>query len=102
MSSAAASLWILPGADLVLRGLEDLAAARATAEAALVEVASVRLRGLGVQVTGASNERADAELRLYSRLGARYPERDPYGVYSAWLEQLASFVAALTQLRRRG
>jgi hypothetical protein len=89
----------LPGADLVLRGLEDLGRARATAEAALVEVAATRLRELGLPVPEAASDADDAELRLYTRLGARHPERDPYVLYGAWLDQLASFVAALRQRR---
>ncbi|MEE9280121.1 MAG: hypothetical protein V3V67_08095 [Myxococcota bacterium] len=101
MSAPADSLRVLPGADLVLRGLEDLARARATPEAALIEVASTRLRSLGVPVPVAPSARSAAELRLYDRLGTRHPDRDPYGLYCAWLDQLASFVVALTQLRER-
>lgn len=89
----------LPGADLVLRGLEDLAAGSATPEAALVEIATTRLRSLGVEVSGAVAGAQAPELELYARLGARHPDRDPYGVYCAWLDQLASFLSALELLR---
>jgi len=101
MSAADRLLEELPGADLVLRGLEDLAGTRATPEATLVEVARSRLRSLGLTIPETPTAQVDAELRLYERLGARYPDRDPYAVYCAWLEQLDSFVCALTQLRER-
>lgn len=101
MSAADRLLEDLPGADLVLPGLEDLAGSRATPEAALVEVARSRLCSLGLTVSEPPAAGVDAELRLYERLGARYPDRDPYTVYCAWLEQLYSFVSALTQLRAR-
>jgi len=99
MSAPDGALDALPGADLVLRGLDDLAGRRATPEAALVEVARTRLRRLGLPVADAVEE-GDAELRLYARLGARHPDRDPYVLYCGWLDQLDSFVWALT--RRRG
>jgi hypothetical protein len=101
MTDLAPALEGLPGADLVLRGLEDLAAARPSAEAALVEVASTRLRALGLAVPDLAPAPEDPELRLYARLGVRHPERDPYALYCAWLEQLASFLASLGQLRER-
>jgi hypothetical protein len=101
MSARAAPLGGLPGAELVLRGLEDLTRARATPEAALVEVARTRLRSLGVAVPEAAASTEDAELRLYARLGARHPDRDPYALYCAWLDQLDSFLWALAHLRGR-
>jgi len=101
MTAAAASLAGLPGSDLVLRGLEDLGAARATAEAALVEVAPSRLRSLGVFVPEGPTGPGEAELRLYARLGERHPDRDPYVLYCAWLDQLDSFLSALTRLREQ-
>jgi hypothetical protein len=101
MSDLARSLAGLPGADLVLRGLEDLARGEATPEAALIEVARTRLRALGVPAPEAGEAGADAELRLYERLGARHPDRDPYVLYCAWLDQLASFLSALGRERER-
>jgi hypothetical protein len=101
MNDLARSLEDLPGADLVLPGLEDLARAQATPEAALVEIARTRLCELGLPVPATTSGEGDAELRLYARLGARHPDRDPYVLYSAWLDQLASFLAALGQVRER-
>ena len=100
MSDPDRYLETLPGGDLVRRGLDDLAHGRPTAEAALVEIADTRLRSLGLPLPDATPA-ADAELRLYDRLGARRPDRDPYPTYCAWLEQLDSFVWALVHLRER-
>lgn len=101
MSAAGACLTGLPGSDLVLRGLEDLGCGRATPEAALVEVAPTRLRALGVPVPARVTARGDAELRLHARLGARHPDRDPYVLYCAWLDQLDSFLSALGHAHER-
>jgi len=83
----------------VLRGLQDLANGEASPEAALVEIARSRLGELGLRVADRAPLARDAELRLYERLAARHPERDPYPLYCAWLDQLVSFLAALRQLR---
>ncbi len=101
MSELARQLQGLPGADLVARGLEDLARGQATPEAALIEVARTRLRALGVPAPASASAEGDAELRLYARLGTRHPDRDPYVLYCAWLDQLASFLAALRRERER-
>ena len=95
-------LEILPGGDLIERGLEDLARSRETPEAALIEIARSRLYALGLPVPQAGEKpERDAELRLYDLLGARHPQRDPYPLYCAWIEQLDSFLRALTLLRSR-
>ena len=92
----------LPGADLVARGLDDLAHERPTAEAALVEVARTRLAELGLSVRERTVGDQDAELVLYARLGARYPNRDAHALYCAWLDQLVSFLAAFKPPRPEG
>jgi len=83
----------------VLRGLEDLARAAPTPEAALIEVARTRLIALGVPLPAPAAGAGDPQLLLYERLGAR--QRDAYGLYCAWLDQLVSFLSALGQLRER-
>ena len=90
----------LPGADLVSKGLSDLADAKSTAEAALVEIARERLVELGLAVEGRTIGEEDAEIVLYARLCERHPEDDPYGLYNAWLDQLVSFLSALGNRRR--
>jgi hypothetical protein len=101
MSALGLGLEDLPGADLVLRGLDDLARSHATPEAALIAVARTRLRSLGVAVPEAPAARVDAEILLYDRLASRRPGRDPYVAYCAWLDQLDSFLWALSHRRER-
>ncbi len=101
MTESVDTLDGLPGADLVVQGLEDLAHSRPTAEAALVEAARTRLADLGLTIDGRTVGDQDAELVLYARLGARFPGRDPYVLYVAWLDQLVSFMSALGNRTRR-
>jgi hypothetical protein len=93
-----AELVGLPGADLVTPGLVDRRSGRESPEAALVEVAHGRLRALGL---AEALPPPQPELRLYERLGEKYPARDPYPIYCAWLEQLDSFLWAMCAIRRR-
>ncbi|HUP21559.1 MAG TPA: hypothetical protein VNB06_01305 [Thermoanaerobaculia bacterium] len=90
----------LPGADLVAPGLVDRRRGRESPEAALVEVAHGRLRALGL-AEALPPPQPLPELRLYERLGQKYPGRDPYPIYCAWLEQLDSFLWAMYAVRRR-
>jgi hypothetical protein len=99
--STAELLEGLPGADLVARGLADLAEGKPTAEAALVEVARTRIQALGLTMGGRTIGDEDAELVLYARLGESHPVGDPYGLYCAWLDQLVSFLSALRSRRAR-
>ena len=87
----------LPGADLIQRGLDDVAAGNETVEALLVEIAAPRLRQLGLRVPDAFSG-GDAEIRLYARLGQN-GALDPYGAYNALLRRLSSFVRALEHRR---
>jgi hypothetical protein len=84
----------------VTPGLADRRAGRDSAEGALVEVAHGRLRALGLAESLPPPEPM-AEIRLYERLGERYPGRDPYPIYCAWLEQLDSFLWAMHVTRRQ-
>jgi hypothetical protein len=88
----------LPGADLVAPGLADRRRGRESPEAALVEVAHGLLRALGLAEALPPPEPMP-ELRLYERLGEKYPGRDPYPIYCAWLEQLDSFLWAMCATR---
>jgi hypothetical protein len=81
----------LPGADLVERGLADLAAGRETAQALLVSIAATKLRSLGLDVP---SPLGDADLRLY-RLLAEDDEDSAHGRYNALVRRLVSFERAL-------
>ncbi|MBN1611611.1 MAG: hypothetical protein JW940_33560 [Polyangiaceae bacterium] len=83
----------LPGSDLVIKGLEDLATERLSPEALLVTAAAPRLRRLGIEVPERALEQA-AELELYDLL-VRSGVADPYSAYNALLRSIVSFAAAL-------
>jgi len=80
----------LPGADLIERGLSDLAAGRESVEALLVGIAAPRLRRLGIAVPDVPQ----AEHRLYARLAGDDPDA-AHGKYNAYLRRLTSFERAL-------
>ena len=93
----------LPGAELVLPGLADLAAGRDTVEALLVEIAAPRLRRLGLDVP--PRDDLEPERRLYLRLHAERPE-GVHARYNALIRRLIAFSQALegrvSRARRRG
>jgi hypothetical protein len=82
----------LPGADLVERGLSDLAAGRETTPALLVLVGAPRLRALGLSVPQVETPRP--EHRLYRHLAAEDPDT-AHTRYNALLRRLVSFERAL-------
>jgi hypothetical protein len=94
-------LSALPGGDLVMRGIQDLAAGtNDSVEALLVQIARPRLVAAGLAVPGPA--RNEAELALYRRLTADGAD-DPYSTYNSLLRRLASCAAALEhKLHRRG
>lgn len=80
----------LPGADLVDRGVRDLAAGRRSIEALLVSRATTRLRACGVPV---GDPLSEADRELYRLLD----ERDGTGAHSAYnalTRRLVSFMHA--------
>lgn len=89
--SVETALASLPGAELVEKGLADLARGEETAEALLVSIGCPRLVGLGVPV---AKPLADAEHRLYALLAADDPD-SAHGRYNALVRRLVSFERAL-------
>ncbi|MBK8596998.1 MAG: hypothetical protein IPP07_06310 [Holophagales bacterium] len=83
----------LPGADLVRKGLADLARGEVTEESLLVSIGSPRLRLLGVKVAG---ELSDAEGLLY-RLLAESNSDAAHGRFNALVRLLVSFERALAR-----
>lgn len=82
----------LPGADLVVAGLADLAAGRReTVEALLVTVGAPRLRTLGIDVP--PGEPAP-ERRLYEALEPEFGDA-AHSRYNALIQRLVSFERAL-------
>ncbi|MEL7508696.1 MAG: hypothetical protein AAFN42_15295 [Cyanobacteria bacterium J06554_1] len=83
----------LPGAELILPGLEDLHNGKSdTVGALLITIASRRLTAAGLQFPK-SNLMPEPELTLYDRL--RNERDDPYPYYNALLNSLNSFCNAL-------
>ncbi|HEX5050015.1 MAG TPA: hypothetical protein VFX89_23075 [Gammaproteobacteria bacterium] len=86
-------LRALPGGDLVMQGLQDLADGTSdSVEALLVQIARPRLATAGLEVPGSARE--NAELALYSRLSDEGAE-DPYAAYNSLLRRLVSCATAL-------
>ncbi len=81
----------LPGGDLVVRGLRDLAESKVTDEALLVSIGAPRLRRHGVAV---ENALPDPEHRLYERLAREDPD-SAHARYNALVRRLTSFENAL-------
>jgi hypothetical protein len=77
----------LPGADLVERGLTDLAHGRETAEALLVSIGAPRLRSLGFAVPPTL---ASPEHRLYELLAREHGDA-AHSRYNALVRRLVSF-----------
>jgi hypothetical protein len=80
----------LPGAELVAKGVEDLARDRVTIEALLVSIGAPRLRLL---YPGLTATLPDAELRLYALLRATHGD-GAHSRYNALLRRLVSFQRA--------
>lgn len=81
----------LPGHELVLSGLADLARGIESDAALLVAIGAPRLRTLGVEVPVAPDE---PEHRLYRRLAAIDPN-GAHSRYNALVRRLVSFERAL-------
>ena len=79
-----------PGADLVEKGLDDLAAGVESAEALLVAIGAPRLRRLGYDVPAVYDA---PEKRLYVRLAAEGDDA-AHSRYNALIRRLVSFERA--------
>ena len=81
----------LPGADLVAKGLRDLAESSETDEALLVSIGAPRLGRGGLEV---ERPFPNPEHRLYERLAREDPD-SAHSRYNALVRRLASFESAL-------
>jgi hypothetical protein len=84
-----------PGADLVERGLADLAAGVVSDEALLVSIAAPRLVALGHTVPPTL---PDPELRLYARLAERHGDA-AHGRYNALVRRVVAYQRAVACVR---
>jgi hypothetical protein len=80
----------LPGADLVERGIADLARGVESVESLLISIGAPRLRELGIPV---DQPVPDPERRLYDRLAAADPDA-AHARYNALIRRLVSFERA--------
>ena len=85
----------LPGAELIDRGLADLARNEETIESLLVSIGSPKLRSLGVSVEKTFE---NPEHRLYALLGREHGD-DAHGRYNALIRLLVSYERALACAR---
>jgi hypothetical protein len=83
----------LPGAELVLAGLADLASGTESEAALLVAVGAPRLRSLGVPVPAEVQRFEHPEMQLYRRAGT-------HGRYRSLIRRLVSFERSLARRRR--
>ncbi|MCE2461312.1 MAG: hypothetical protein J4F38_11100 [Pseudomonadales bacterium] len=84
----------LPGADLVVAGIEDLRRGEFTVEALLVAVGAHRLREAGLPVPEASGWPREPEHALYDAIG-RSGVEDSHARYNSLIRRLVSFERAL-------
>ena len=84
------TLTSLPGHELVLKGLEDLAHGIESQEALLVSIGAPRLRQAGIDVP---DPLSSPEHRLYERLAAEDSDA-AHSRYNALVRRLVSFERA--------
>ncbi len=80
----------LPGAEFVLRGVEDLSRAVASQEALLVSIGATRMRRIGLQIPEAF---PSPENQLYALLALSDPD-SAHSRYNALIRRLVSFERA--------
>lgn len=92
MNSKFPLLESLPGEDLILKGLAELAEGRHTIETCLVRIAANRLSLAGIPIpSGISTENAELDLySFFAPLGAA-----AHSKYNAAIRELISFEQAL-------
>jgi hypothetical protein len=86
---------LLPGAELVEKGLSDLADGAETVESLLVSIGAPRLRDLGFDVPSPFD---DAEERLYLLLAGIDPD-GAHSRYNGLVRRLVSFERAAESAR---
>lgn len=94
MPATPSHLSELPGAEIVLVGIDDLAAGRDTVEAAAVLVTASRLRNAGMEVPHRSLAAEEPGHHLFQLL-VDGDVLDPHSRYNAILGRIDSFARAL-------
>jgi hypothetical protein len=96
---AALDLNSLPGAEIVLPGVEDLEAGRVSVNAFAVQCAATRLRSIGLNAPVAAGD-VPASHQLYERLSDELGD-GAHSRYNAILARVASFAGAAERAQRR-
>lgn len=91
-------LKTLPGAEIVLAGIADLEAGRASVNASAVQSAAPRLRRLGLDAPSAEGD-VPAAHRLYEQLSSDLGDA-AHSRYNAILARVASFAGAAERAQR--
>lgn len=94
MSTIGFDLDSLPGAEIVLPGIDDLRDGRDTIEAAAVLLARPRLLGAGLDVPPGPDRDGEPGHHLYDLL-VEAATSDPHSRYNAILRRLVSFAGSL-------
>jgi hypothetical protein len=88
----------LPGAEIVVAGIADLEAGRASVNASAVQCAATRLRGVGLAAPDAEGD-IPAAHQLYRQLSSELGD-GAHSRYNAILSRVASFAGAAERARR--
>lgn len=91
------SLKSLPGAEIVLPGLADLATGRESVNASAVQAAAPRLRRAGLDAPSKAGD-VPAAHSLYRQLGDEFGDA-AHSRYNAILARVASFAGAAERAR---
>lgn len=94
MSLTGSDLESLPGAEIVLPGVEDLQRGRDTIDAAAVLIASRRLGSAGVALPPSPDRNGEPGHHLFGLL-IEADTPDPHSRYNAILRRIDSFARAL-------
>lgn len=94
LADAEERLGDLPGEDVVLAGLDDLAHGRETVASLLVSIGAPRLRRLGLEIPRTIS---DPEEKLFALLEREDP-LDAHSRYNALTRRLVSFERAAESL----
>lgn len=90
----------LPGADLIAKGLGDLALGIESVAGLLVLIGAPRLKRLGVSIPVKTAVPASPEHALYRALRNENPA-DAHSRYNALIRRLVSYERSLEKYRRR-
>jgi hypothetical protein len=88
----------LPGAEIVLPGIDDIEAGRCSVNAIAVQLAATRLRGIGLNASK-SAAGTPASHQLYERLSEELGD-GAHSRYNAILARVASFAGAAERAQR--